>query len=252
MNYITEIKAFYDLLLSKPLSTGQIALWHALMHINNKCAWAKWFTVPNQTLELLTGLSRKSILNARNVLKQVGLIDFKVNGIKATSYMIYFTQQTTQQTTQDTTQHTTQHTTQDTTQSTSTLNKLDKTRLDKTIKEKIPLESKRKKFQKPTVEQIQAYCAERENDVNPSLFYDYYEARGWMVGKSPMKDWKAAVRTWERNDGHKMQEKSGVEAEALDKAYQKYLEQNKETPFAERLSMNEFYEQWVKGYAKES
>lgn len=248
MNYITEIKAFYDLLLSKPLSTGQIALWHALMHINNKCAWAKWFTVPNQTLELLTGLSRNSILNARNVLKQVGLIDFKTNGVKATSYMLYFVQDTAQHTVQDTAQSIVQ----DTVQSTSTLNKLDKTRLDKTIKEKIPLESKRKKFQKPTVEQIQAYCDERKNDVNPNLFYDYYEARGWMVGKSPMKDWKAAVRTWERNDGHKTQEKSGVEAEELDKAYQKYLEQNKETPFAERLSMNEFYEQWVKGYAEKS
>lgn len=248
MNYITEIKAFYDLLLSKSLSTGQIALWHALMHINNKCAWAKWFTVPNQTLELLTGLSRNSILNARNVLKQVGLIDFKTNGVKATSYMLYFVQDTAQHTVQDTAQSIVQ----DTAQSTSTLNKLDKTRLDKTIKEKIPLESKRKKFQKPTVEQIQAYCDERKNDVNPNLFYDYYEARGWMVGKSPMKDWKAAVRTWERNDGHKTKEKSGVEAEELDKAYQKYLEQNKETPFAERLSMNEFYEQWVKGYAEKS
>lgn len=248
MNYITEIKAFYDLILSKPLSTGQIALWHALMHINNKCAWAKWFTVPNQTLELLTGLSRNSILNARNVLKQVGLIDFKTNGVKATSYMLYFAQDTVQHTVQDTVQSIVQ----DTAQSASTLNKLDKTRLDKTIKEKIPSESKRKKFQKPTVEQIQAYCDERKNDVNPSLFYDYYEARGWVVGKSPMKDWKAAVRTWERNDGYKKPEKSGVEAEALDKAYQKYLEHNKETPFAERLSMNEFYEQWVKGYAKES
>lgn len=248
MNYITEIKAFYDLLLSKPLSTGQIALWHALMHINNKCAWAKWFTVPNQTLELLTGLTCRSILNARNVLKQVGLIDFKTNGTKATSYTLNFSKDASIDASIDDSIVTSI----DTSKVASTLNKLDKTRLDKTIKEKIPSESKRKKFQKPTVEQIQAYCAERKNDVNPSLFYDYYEARGWMVGKSPMKDWKAAVRTWERNDGHKTQEKSGVEAEELDKAYQKYMEQNKETPFAERLSMNEFYEQWVKGYAEKS
>lgn len=240
MNYITEIKAFYDLILSKPLSTGQIALWHALMHINNKCAWTKWFTVPNQTLELLTGLSRNSILNARNVLKQVGLIDFKTNGVKATSYMLYFAQ--------DTAQHTVQDTAQGTVQSASTLNKLDKTRLDKTIKEKIPSESKRKKFQKPTVEQIQAYCVERKNDVNPSLFYDYYEARGWMIGKSPMKDWKAAVRTWERNYGQKRTEKSHFDPEDLDKAYREYLEEHREEPFSERLTMNEFYEKWVKDH----
>jgi len=88
MNYIAEIKAFYDLVQVKQLSTGQIALWHALMHINNKCAWIEWFTVPNLTLELNTGLSRSGIYKARNILKQYGVIDFKANGTKATSYKL--------------------------------------------------------------------------------------------------------------------------------------------------------------------
>jgi len=56
------------------------------------------------------------------------------------------------------------------------------------------------KFSKPSIEEIEAYCIERENNVNPIQFFDYYEANGWRVGKNPMKDWKAAVRTWERND----------------------------------------------------
>lgn len=88
MNYITEIKGFYDLVEMKCLSTGQIALWHALMYVNNKCFWEEWFTVPNLTLELLTGLSRQSISKNRNALKQAGLIDFKSNGTKATSYTL--------------------------------------------------------------------------------------------------------------------------------------------------------------------
>lgn len=88
MNYMAEIKAFYDLVQVKQLSTGQIALWQALMHINNKCAWIEWFTVPNLTLELHTGLSRAGIYKARNVLKQYGVIDFKSNGTKATSYRV--------------------------------------------------------------------------------------------------------------------------------------------------------------------
>lgn len=88
MNYITEIKAFYDLVQVKRLSTGQIALWHALMNINNKCAWIEWFTVPNITLELLTGLTRQAIVKNRNILKQYNIIDFKMNGTKATSYMV--------------------------------------------------------------------------------------------------------------------------------------------------------------------
>lgn len=59
---------------------------------------------------------------------------------------------------------------------------------------------KRKKFVKPTTEEIAAYCSERQNTVSPGRFFDYYEARGWLVGKSPMKDWRAAVRTWEANN----------------------------------------------------
>ena len=89
MNYLAEILAFYDLVQVKQLSTGQIALWHALMAINNRCTWIEWFTVPNLTLELNTGMSRSGVLKARNALKQYGLIDFKVNGTKATNYKIY-------------------------------------------------------------------------------------------------------------------------------------------------------------------
>ena len=55
------------------------------------------------------------------------------------------------------------------------------------------------KFQKPSVEEVRAYCQERRSNIDPEQFWDWYEAKGWLVGKSPMKDWKAAVRTWERN-----------------------------------------------------
>ena len=58
---------------------------------------------------------------------------------------------------------------------------------------------KRKIFRKPSIEEVQAYCEERGNSVDPESFVDFYESKGWVVGKSPMKDWKAAVRTWERN-----------------------------------------------------
>lgn len=59
--------------------------------------------------------------------------------------------------------------------------------------------TKKKRFEKPTLEQVQAYCRERKNNVNAERFVDYYESNGWKVGKNAMKDWKAAVRTWERN-----------------------------------------------------
>ena len=57
-----------------------------------------------------------------------------------------------------------------------------------------------KRFIPPTVEEVQAYCDERKNGVDAQRFVDYYTRNGWMCGKSKMKDWKASVRLWERND----------------------------------------------------
>lgn len=59
-----------------------------------------------------------------------------------------------------------------------------------------------KKTAKPTIEDIKAYCIERRNKVDPEKFFDYYEANGWVQGKSgkPVRDWRACIRTWERNN----------------------------------------------------
>lgn len=56
------------------------------------------------------------------------------------------------------------------------------------------------RFVKPTVEQIADYCRGRGNGIDAQSFYDFYESKGWVVGKSPMKDWKACVRTWEKRE----------------------------------------------------
>ena len=56
------------------------------------------------------------------------------------------------------------------------------------------------RFRKPTIQEIKAYCLERNNSVDPQRFYDYYESVGWKVGKKPMKSWQACVRTWEQKD----------------------------------------------------
>lgn len=66
-----------------------------------------------------------------------------------------------------------------------------------------PDKPKRKKFVIPTVEEVQAYCDERGNNIDAQHFIDYYSARGWMLGKNHIKDWKACIRTWERNDSFK-------------------------------------------------
>ena len=72
-----------------------------------------------------------------------------------------------------------------------------------------PTPTKSNKFNKPTLEEIQAYCLERNNDVDAERFFDYYESNGWMVGKNKMKNWKAAVRTWERGINQKPKQNNG-------------------------------------------
>lgn len=64
----------------------------------------------------------------------------------------------------------------------------------------LPQKSKADRFCLPSVDEVRAYCHERQNGVDSQRFVDYYASNGWKVGKNPMKDWKAAVRTWERND----------------------------------------------------
>lgn len=56
---------------------------------------------------------------------------------------------------------------------------------------------KGKRFTPPTVEEVKAYCLERKNGLDAQAFVDFYSSKGWKVGNNPMKDWKAAVRTWE-------------------------------------------------------
>ena len=73
-------------------------------------------------------------------------------------------------------------------------------------KNNISAEGKRKTFTPPTLEEVTAYCEERNNDVDPQRFIDFYESKGWMVGKTKMKDWKASVRTWEKNSNQRKEE----------------------------------------------
>ena len=66
-----------------------------------------------------------------------------------------------------------------------------------------------KKFTPPTIEEVEAYCKERNNTVDAETFINFYESKGWYVGKNKMKDWRACVRTWERNrDNNKTEKKN--------------------------------------------
>ena len=72
-------------------------------------------------------------------------------------------------------------------------------KIEKEINSSASTTTKRKRFEKPTLSEIKEYCIERNNNVDAQHFYDYYESNGWKVGKNSMKNWQAAVRTWEKN-----------------------------------------------------
>ena len=61
----------------------------------------------------------------------------------------------------------------------------------------------------PSLDEVTAYCNERHNKIDPQTFIDFYESKGWMVGKNKMKDWKACIRTWEKSDVKCFGRKSG-------------------------------------------
>lgn len=84
---------------------------------------------------------------------------------------------------------------------TKCIHSIDKYSIDKYSIEKEKLKEKR--FTKPTIEEIQKYCDERNNGINAEAFYDFYESKNWYVGKNKMKDWRACIRTWEKRDDKK-------------------------------------------------
>lgn len=93
--------------------------------------------------------------------------------------------------------------------------RLGKDRLGKDSKEIESEKSQAKRFIPPTLEEVQAYCKERNNNVNAQRFIDYYTSNGWQVGKNKMKNWKAAVRTWENNNYDKPVAKVGANGIAI-------------------------------------
>ena len=76
-------------------------------------------------------------------------------------------------------------------------------------------------FKKPSKEEVEEYCRERNNNVNAEQFIDFYESKGWFVGKNKMKDWKASVRLWEKRD--RDQKPKLVRKEATDEEKEDYL-----------------------------
>lgn len=200
MNYLAEIKAFYDWLELNPQPNQVIALWHALMSIANKTRWSDTFTVAQSILGLRSGLSASALKRARNQLASLGLIEWKSRGgnLSATYHMnsvvALFGLQSEPQSEPQTEP-------QSEPQSEPQCGPINKHKLKQ--EKEVPKGTK-KKFTPPTILEVAEYCVERNNGLDAEAFVDYYTANGWMQGQGkPIKDWKACVRTWEKRNFQK-------------------------------------------------
>lgn len=76
----------------------------------------------------------------------------------------------------------------------------------------------RGRFTPPSLQEVESYCAERSNGINAGAFVDFYQSKNWMVGKNKMKDWMAAVRTWEkRGNGNETNQRTRQSGTALER-----------------------------------
>ncbi|MBS5907842.1 MAG: hypothetical protein KIC84_11515 [Dysgonomonas mossii] len=189
MKYIDLINNVWELREQGIISSLEQDLYLYLIHKCNRLNWKNPFNQSTDILCSVLGINRNTLTQRRNRLKQLGLIDFK-DGItkkKPAEYRLMCIKNDTQPITESSTQCSTQPMTEP-----STYTK-DKTRQDNKKESK----EKTKRFSPPQIEEIKAYCNERKNNISAEHFFNFYTSKDWMIGKNKMKDWRAAVRTWE-------------------------------------------------------
>lgn len=204
MNYIVLIKKFWFLQNYHSLSVTDIALYFYLLEVNNVCLWSNTFNRNNKRIEADLNISFNTLAVARNKLKQVGLIDFETkNGSPNVKYTLSNFDKVADKVTDKVTDELASEVVDEVLN--EVVEKVADELTDEIIKQKQEKE-KTKLFIPPDIEEVKEYCKERKNEIDPQKFLDFYQSKGWMVGKNKMKDWKACVRTWE-NNGNKIKEK---------------------------------------------
>lgn len=164
-------------------------------------------------------MDRATVKRFLNHLVSDGMITYTCNKRKTTVtivkydvYQMFITDDTsTDATTDTTTDTTTESSTESSTDSTTdaTQHKKIKRNIKKKDITKVISKEKSERFVPPTEEDVRCYCQERGyTNVDPGVFVDFYECKGWMVGKNRMKDWKAAVRNWSRSQRQELTAKT--------------------------------------------
>lgn len=182
----------------------------SIVKLANRWGWSRC-----KVMRYLELLESEQMLNTKRTPKGTLVTIVKYEDYQINEVLDDTPLDTTLNTSNDTTDDTPLDTTDDTTVDTQNKN-IKNIKNNKNVKNNIG------RFTPPHVIDVQAYCYERGNNVDAQAFVDFYSSKGWMVGKNKMKDWKAAVRTWERN---RSQNSSQQKTSQRDEQFNKLMEQ---------------------------
>lgn len=185
MTYIDYLNEFNRWLESNVLPGNAQLMFFKFLDVFNRAGWPEYVQVDNFRLTMMIDASAiTTALRARDKLVEAGFLIYQKGkkGAPNRYSLKCSVKNETISATISATENATHIKTKTKTKNTPLLS---------------PQGETRKRFSPPTVDEVREYCQERNNGIDAAAFVDFYTARGWMIGKTHMKDWKAAVRTWE-------------------------------------------------------
>ena len=200
MNYIELLNNFWKKDVEYNFSDKEIALYFYLLNVSNSINWKNPFGLSNAMTIAKFGWGKKAFDNAKNNLQKADLISFRSGDGRGNVYQ-YSIKDTEKVYQKDTLLDTLSAPLLDTLLEQKGATSIN---INKTKQKNKEVIGKTKRFSPPSIDEIKSYCLERKNSVDADRFSDFYTSKNWMVGKNKMKDWRAAVRTWERGDNSKL------------------------------------------------
>lgn len=198
MTYIDLVNNFWQKDIEHRFSDKDIALYFYLLKTCNSIGWKNPFGLSNLMTVAQFGWGKQALDTAKQRLQRADLIDFKCAFGRGRVYQ-YIIKGIDSDTFSDTFSLPFSPTFSNPKAETSLDIDIDKEK----NKKKNSSKKENVRFVIPTVELIDEYCIKRANGIDAEQFFDYYQSKDWMIGHSPMRDWRAAVRTWERNEQKK-------------------------------------------------
>ena len=199
MTYIDYLNEFNRWLESNVLPGNAQLMFFKFLDVFNRAGWPEYVQVDNLRLTLMIDASAiTTAIRARDKLVEAGFLIYQ-KGKKGTPNR-YSLKCSVKNETISATISATENATISATENATHIKTKTKTKNTPLLS---PQGETRKRFSPPTVDEVREYCQSRSNGIDPEAFVAFYASKGWKVGRTPMKDWKQAVITWEK---HRKQE----------------------------------------------